>query len=149
MYGFDHLEWFPANWKAHTIKSCCFPVSLNRLSAYGLKDSSCLCRLAFLGFAAQYQATGKGPLENLKDHLANPSYVRLFPTIAINPKAVAKTCLHCIICYAPKISEHITHRTSQILHHSRGQSCKSLPFSRVNEIARKSCSASLSLSLLL
>jgi hypothetical protein len=32
-----------------------------------------LAMLAFLGFAAQYQATGKGPLENLSTHLSNPA----------------------------------------------------------------------------
>lgn len=31
-----------------------------------------LAMLAFLGFVAQYGATGKGPIENLGQHLANP-----------------------------------------------------------------------------
>ena len=34
-----------------------------------------VCRLAFLGFSAQYAATGKGPLENLGDHLKQPFVV--------------------------------------------------------------------------
>jgi hypothetical protein len=28
--------------------------------------------VAFLGFAAQYAATGKGPIDNLIDHVADP-----------------------------------------------------------------------------
>lgn len=28
--------------------------------------------LAFMGFVAQYQATGKGPIDNLAEHLADP-----------------------------------------------------------------------------
>jgi hypothetical protein len=28
--------------------------------------------VAFLGFLAQYGATGKGPVDNLLDHLASP-----------------------------------------------------------------------------
>lgn len=32
-----------------------------------------LAMLANLGFWAQYAATGKGPIQNLGDHLANPA----------------------------------------------------------------------------
>lgn len=28
--------------------------------------------MAFLGFAAQYAATGKGPIDNLIDHVSDP-----------------------------------------------------------------------------
>lgn len=34
-----------------------------------------LAMIAFLGFAAQYAATGKGPVDNLIAHLADPGHV--------------------------------------------------------------------------
>lgn len=34
-----------------------------------------LAMLAFLGFVSQYAATGKGPIDNLSAHLADPGHV--------------------------------------------------------------------------
>lgn len=55
--AFDPLGWSKGN--------------LEDLKVKELKNGR-LAMLAFLGFVAQYGATGKGPLENLGQHLANP-----------------------------------------------------------------------------
>ena len=39
-----------------------------------------LAMIAFLGFAAQYAATGKDPLDNLFEHIADPTHT----TVATN-----------------------------------------------------------------
>lgn len=55
--AFDPLGWSKGN--------------LEDLKVKELKNGR-LAMLAFLGFIAQYGATGKGPIENLGQHLANP-----------------------------------------------------------------------------
>ena len=35
-----------------------------------------LAMLACVGFLSQHFATGKGPMDNLTDHMANPAMVR-------------------------------------------------------------------------
>jgi light-harvesting complex I chlorophyll a/b binding protein 5 len=53
-----------------------------------------LAMLACLGFVAQYKATGKGPIDNLFDHMANPGFVR--PHVAVctaRPRRFNFSCL--------------------------------------------------------
>jgi hypothetical protein len=55
------------------------PLGLARGSEASVKDyklkeikNGRLAMVAFLGFVAQHAATGKGPLDNLSEHLASP-----------------------------------------------------------------------------
>eukprot|EP01025_Chloroclados_australasicus_P054746 TRINITY_DN6520_c0_g1_i5.p2 TRINITY_DN6520_c0_g1~~TRINITY_DN6520_c0_g1_i5.p2 ORF type:complete len:265 (-),score=40.17 TRINITY_DN6520_c0_g1_i5:260-1054(-) len=54
-----------------------------------------LAMLACVGFVAQYKATGKGPMDNLFDHMANPGMVN-FATNGVSiphPPALSQMCL--------------------------------------------------------
>lgn len=58
-----------------------------------------LAMLSCVGYVAQYQATGKGPIDNLFDHLSSPGFVRRLSSRCLShcmclPPQLC-TCLHC------------------------------------------------------
>jgi hypothetical protein len=54
-----------------------FSKDSSKLESMKLKEvkNGRLAMLAFIGFIAQHEVTGKGPLQNLADHLGNPGGV--------------------------------------------------------------------------
>jgi Chlorophyll A-B binding protein len=58
----------------HSDTLYCFNRDASKLKEWQTKEikNGRLAMMAFLGFVAQHYATGKQPLDNLADHLADP-----------------------------------------------------------------------------
>jgi hypothetical protein len=79
-----------------------------------------LAMLACAGFAAQYAATGKGPIDNLVDHVASPFNTTFMVSAACPQGACLCVCLgggvFCVHAAPPRTSAPLFQRTHARMH---------------------------------